>query len=127
MAVALRLRREGTKDRPYYRVVAADNRARRDGRYIEIVGSYDPMKEKDNSEIDLEKSINGSPMVPSLATPSAASSKGSQKRRGVDPKIFVNACSLMGQAVFFCAPPPKVPWVAHGLGSRSTRIPRIRA
>ena len=55
MAVALRLRREGTKDRPYYRVVAADNRARRDGRYIEIVGSYDPMKEKDNSEIDLEK------------------------------------------------------------------------
>jgi small subunit ribosomal protein S16 len=54
MAVALRLRREGTKDRPYYKVVAADSRARRDGRYIEVLGSYDPMADG-KCNLDLEK------------------------------------------------------------------------
>jgi small subunit ribosomal protein S16 len=55
MAVSLRLRREGTKDRPYYKIVAADQRARRDGRFIEQIGTYDPMKEGDNWSIDLDK------------------------------------------------------------------------
>ena len=54
MAVALRLRREGSKDRPYYKVVAADSRAKRDGRYIEVIGKYDPMQEGP-ATIDLEK------------------------------------------------------------------------
>jgi small subunit ribosomal protein S16 len=54
MAVAIRLRREGTKDRPYYRVVAADSRARRDGRYIEALGTYDPMQDG-AYKLDLEK------------------------------------------------------------------------
>jgi len=53
--VTLRLKREGTKDRPYYRVVATDSRSRRDGRFIESVGTYDPMKKADNSNLDLEK------------------------------------------------------------------------
>ena len=53
--VKIRLRREGTKDRPYYRVVVADSRARKDGRFIEIVGNYDPLKDGDNYRIDLEK------------------------------------------------------------------------
>lgn len=53
--VALRLNRQGTKDRPYYKIVAVDSRARRDGRYIEQVGSYDPMTEGVNFNIDLEK------------------------------------------------------------------------
>ncbi len=54
--VALRLTRQGTKDRPYYKVVAIDSRKRRDGRYIEQVGIYNPMlKEETNFELDLEK------------------------------------------------------------------------
>ncbi|MBL9153036.1 MAG: 30S ribosomal protein S16 [Verrucomicrobiales bacterium] len=53
--VKIRLRREGTKDRPYYRVVVADSRARKDGRFIEIVGNYDPLKDGDNYRLDLEK------------------------------------------------------------------------
>ncbi|MEM1295823.1 MAG: 30S ribosomal protein S16 [Verrucomicrobiota bacterium] len=55
MATVIRLRREGTKDRPYYRVVVTDKRKRRDGRFIESLGTYDPMKEKDNATIDLER------------------------------------------------------------------------
>ncbi len=55
MAVALRLNRQGTKDRPYYKIVAVDSRKRRDGRYIEQVGTYDPLKEGVNYTVDLEK------------------------------------------------------------------------
>jgi small subunit ribosomal protein S16 len=53
--VSLRLNRKGSKDRPYYKIVAVDRRKRRDGRYIEQIGTYDPMKESDNFTIDLEK------------------------------------------------------------------------
>ena len=59
MAVAIRLNRQGSKDRPYYKIVVVDSRARRDGRYIEQVGSYDPMKEGVNYTINLEKVDNG--------------------------------------------------------------------
>ena len=45
MAVVIRLRREGSKDRPYYKVVVADSRSPRDGRFIEQVGNYNPMQE----------------------------------------------------------------------------------
>lgn len=55
MAVALRLNRQGTKDRPYYKIVAVDSRKRRDGRYIEQIGTYDPLKEGANYQLDLEK------------------------------------------------------------------------
>ncbi len=55
MAAVIRLRREGTKDRPYYRVVVTDKRKRRDARYIESLGTYDPMKEKDNVTLNLER------------------------------------------------------------------------
>ncbi|MCG8599989.1 MAG: 30S ribosomal protein S16 [Verrucomicrobiales bacterium] len=53
--VKIRLRREGAKDRPYYRIVVADQRARREGAFIEVIGTYDPMKEEDGTSIDLEK------------------------------------------------------------------------
>ncbi len=55
MAVSIRLNRKGTKDRPYYKIVAVDSRKRRDGRYIEQIGTYNPMIEGVNYEIDLEK------------------------------------------------------------------------
>ena len=50
MAVALRLSRGGSNKRPFYRIVAADVRSPRDGRYIERLGTYNPMKSKDHSE-----------------------------------------------------------------------------
>ncbi len=50
MSVKIRLSRGGTKKRPFYRVVVADSRSPRDGRYIERIGSYNPMVPKDHSE-----------------------------------------------------------------------------
>ncbi|TFJ82261.1 hypothetical protein NSK_006381 [Nannochloropsis salina CCMP1776] len=47
MVVRLRLQRFGRHDRPFYRIVAADSRAPRDGRFIERLGSYDPIASKD--------------------------------------------------------------------------------
>ncbi len=55
MSVSLRLNRKGAKDRPYYKIVAVDSRKRRDGRYIEQIGTYNPLLEGTNFEIDLEK------------------------------------------------------------------------
>lgn len=46
MAVVIRLTRRGKKKHPYYRIVAADQRFSRDGRFLEIVGSYDPGKKE---------------------------------------------------------------------------------
>ena len=55
MSLKIRLARGGAKKRPYYRIVIADARSPRDGRFIEKVGTYDPMKPKDDpSRINLE-------------------------------------------------------------------------
>ncbi len=53
--VVLRLTRKGSKDRPYYKIVAVDRRKRRDGRYIEQVGTYDPLQGGVNYTLDLDK------------------------------------------------------------------------
>jgi len=50
MSLKIRMSRGGTKKRPYYRVVVADSRSPRDGRFIERIGSYDPMLARDNPE-----------------------------------------------------------------------------
>ena len=58
MALKLRLARHGAKKRPYYRIVVADSRAPRDGRFIDRVGSYNPMLPKDSEDrvkLDVEK------------------------------------------------------------------------
>ena len=58
MSVTLRLSRGGTKKRPFYRIVAADKRSPRDGRFIERLGTYNPMKPKDSDQrllINLER------------------------------------------------------------------------
>ena len=58
MAVRIRLSRGGSKKRPFYRIVAADQRAPRDGRFIERLGSYNPMLPKDHADrlvVDAEK------------------------------------------------------------------------
>ncbi len=55
MAVKIRLRRMGAKKAPFYRVVVADSRSPRDGRFIEELGYYDPTKEPSVVSIDAEK------------------------------------------------------------------------
>ena len=55
MAVKLRLTRIGSKKNPVYRVVAADSRSPRDGKFIEIVGRYNPQTDPSTIELDEEK------------------------------------------------------------------------
>lgn len=57
MAVKLRLLRMGAKKAPFYRVVAIDSRVRRDGRPIEVIGTYNPTKEPAIVNIDSEKAL----------------------------------------------------------------------
>ena len=63
MAVKIRLMRMGAKKRPFYRIVATDSRSRRDGEYLELVGTYNPINsEKDvkiNEEVALKWLNNG--------------------------------------------------------------------
>jgi len=58
MAVKMRLQRYGTTKRPYYRLVVADSRNKRDGRYIEIIGMYDPTLEPARIEIDENRALD---------------------------------------------------------------------
>ena len=55
MAVKIRLRRMGAKKKPFYRVVVADSRSPRDGRFIEEIGYYDPTKEPAVLHIEADK------------------------------------------------------------------------
>jgi small subunit ribosomal protein S16 len=55
MAVSIRLRREGAKNRPYYKIVVADSRSPRDGKFIEIIGTYDPKKTGHNSTLKVDR------------------------------------------------------------------------
>jgi small subunit ribosomal protein S16 len=57
MAVKLRLMRMGKKKQPAYRVVAADSRSPRDGRFIEILGTYEPLHEPSRVVIDNDKAV----------------------------------------------------------------------
>ncbi len=55
MAVAIRLKREGALNHPYYKIVVADQRRQRDGKFIEIIGTYDPKKKDENYTIKLDR------------------------------------------------------------------------
>ena len=57
MAVKLRLKRMGAKQRPFYRIVASDSRSPRDGRFIEVVGTYNPISTPAEVKIDEEKAL----------------------------------------------------------------------
>lgn len=53
--VKIRLTRKGAKKRPFYRVITADSRARRDGPFLEILGTYNPLKEPSEIKINTER------------------------------------------------------------------------
>ncbi|MTI47687.1 30S ribosomal protein S16 [Sporosalibacterium faouarense] len=57
MAVKIRLKRMGAKKKPFYRIVVADSRSPRDGRFIEEIGFYNPVVEPKEIKIDDEKAI----------------------------------------------------------------------
>ena len=84
MAVSIRLRREGATNRPYYKVVVADSRSPREGKFIEIIGTYDPKKPGDNSAIKLDRAEY---WLSKGAQPSdtARSLIKKQKKRGATP------------------------------------------
>ena len=82
MAVKLRLMRMGAKKRPFYRIVATDSRSRRDGEYLELVGTYNPISsEKDvkiNEEVALKWLNNGA--IPSDTVRSLFKDAGIMKK-----------------------------------------------
>lgn len=55
MAVKIRLRRMGSNKRPFYRLIVADSRSPRDGRFIEEIGYYNPLSEPKDIKVDIEK------------------------------------------------------------------------
>lgn len=57
MAVKIRLTRKGSKRNPFYRIIVADSKAPRDGKYIEQIGTYNPLAEPTEVKIDEEKAI----------------------------------------------------------------------
>ena len=58
MAVKIRLKRMGAKKSPFYRIIVADSRSPRDGRFIEEIGYYNPLTEPKTVKIDDEKAMN---------------------------------------------------------------------
>jgi small subunit ribosomal protein S16 len=70
VAVRIRLKRMGAKKRPHYRIVAADARSPRDGRFIETIGYYNPLTEPATVEIEREKALQwlkrGAGMTPTV-------------------------------------------------------------
>ena len=82
MAVKLRLKRMGAKKRPFYRIVAADSRSPRDGRFLEVVGTYNPVKGQEVVTVNEEKAMywlsNGA--IPTDTVRSILSKQGIMKK-----------------------------------------------
>ena len=58
MALRIRLTRRGAKKRPFYRIVVMDSRKTRDGKYLDLVGNYDPMKDPAAVKVDKDKAVS---------------------------------------------------------------------
>lgn len=82
MAVKLRLKRMGAKQRPFYRIVAADSRSPRDGRFLEVVGTYNPITEPATITVDEEKALYwlGNGAIPTETVRSLLSKQGIMKK-----------------------------------------------
>lgn len=82
MAVKLRLKRMGSKQKPFYRIVAADSRCPRDGRFIETVGTYNPISKETSITIDEEKALKwlNSGAQPTDTVKSILSAQGIMKK-----------------------------------------------
>ena len=89
MAVKLRLKRMGSKQKPFYRIVAADARSPRDGRFIEVVGTYNPIRKPAEVKVDEEKALkwlnNGA--IPTDTVRSILSKEGVMAKYAESKKI----------------------------------------
>ena len=97
MAVRLRLTRKGKKKQPTYRIVAADQRAPRDGRFIEIVGFYDPRAEPSVVRVDNDKAVKWL-------------KHGAQPSERVKKLLMISGAwqEFTGEDIQVTVPPPKV-------------------
>jgi small subunit ribosomal protein S16 len=118
MAVAIRLRREGALNRPYFKVVVADKRSPRDGKFIEIVGTYDPKKRGMNSTLKLDrvdywisKGAQPSDTVRSLIKKNKNPEAAAKKAAAVEAKkaAKLKAAPKVETAPAAEAPPPTAP------------------
>jgi ribosomal protein S16 len=80
MSVKIRMKRVGAKNTPVFRIVVADSRSPRDGKFIEEIGTYQPLKKGDNFTLKLDRANTGSARARSRATPSPASSRRPARR-----------------------------------------------
>ncbi len=80
MAVKLRLTRMGAKKRPTYRIVASDSRAKRDGEYIELVGTYNPIEDNVNIQEEVALKWLRQGAIPSDTVRNLLSKKGIMKK-----------------------------------------------
>ena len=89
MAVKIRLKRMGAKQKPFYRIVAADARSPRDGRFIETVGTYNPVSKPASVSIDEEKALkwlnNGA--IPTDTVRSILSKEGIMTKYAQNKKV----------------------------------------
>ena len=138
MAVSIRLRREGARNRPYYKVVVADSRSPRDGKFIEIIGTYDPKKPDHNSTLKLDridhwiskgaqpsdtvrslikKNKKQSASAPAEVAPSAASGARRASRRAERTQVVVEpaAPTTMAEESAIAAEPPAPPSAQVGV------------
>ena len=90
MAVKLRLMRMGKKKQPTYRVVAADSRSPRNGRFIEILGTYDPRQEPSVVKIDNDKAVD---WMRKGAQPTERSSSCSRSSGAWEPEVTTPAAA----------------------------------
>ena len=127
MATRIRLRRMGSKGRPFYRVVVADQRSPRDGRFIENIGKYHPLNDPSLIEIDEERALywlrvgaQPSDQVRNLMTkigiwehfvsdrPSAAAA-GPSRERAATEKVSKKAQAKAAEAKSAASAPPPAP------------------
>ena len=125
MSVSLRLSRGGSKKRPFFRIVAADIRAPRDGRYIERLGTYNPMREQSDPErvsLNLERikywlsvgakptdrvlgflakqGLLKKPTTPKQTKQDKPKKKTIEKLKGTDPSMVDNINKLKNQILY---------------------------
>ena len=89
MAVKLRLKRMGSKAKPFYRIVAADSRSPRDGRFLEVIGTYNPVKGEEVVTVDEEKALYwlSKGALPTDTVRSILSKQGIMKKHAESKKV----------------------------------------
>ncbi len=87
MSVVMRLRRMGGNQRPFYRLVVADSRNPREGRFLERLGDYDPMRDKDNVRLNSERIVHwlGLGATPSVRVNQLLRSQGIKVKKDAKP------------------------------------------